>query len=922
REGGMNDWLRLARVRLPRLSLPPARELEVLQELADLLEDAYDDAVRRGAGHEEAMAFAERQIPQGEALARWIEEAERPVAARLPQALRGEHLHDRLAESQSGAFVNGVLLDVRYAGRMIARAPAFSLLAILTLALGIGANTAIFTVVNEALLRPRPGIGSPESLVDIGRSDQGGGFDNMSYPNFTDFRERSTAFAEMAALNIDPRAMSLDTGDGSERIDVSAVSGNYFDLLQVRAQAGRFFLPEEDRTPGTHPVVVLSDALWRKRFQGDPGIVGRDITLNGLAYAVVGVAAPGFHGTVPVAIDAWVPMMMGGQVYASKEILDCRDCSFMLGIGRLKPGATLAQARAEADAIATSLRREHPEEVRERGIALLPSRLFPGEMQTMVAAFLALLMTIVGLVLTIASVNVAGMMLVRASARRREIAVRLALGAGRARVVRQMVIEGVMLFAAAGTAGLLLAVWMRDGLVALLPALPIPVVFDLGLDGRVVAFGLGVALVAGLLASIVPALQASRPDLVAALKDDAHAAGSRKARLRNALVLGQVALSLLLLVCAGLFLRALSRAATLDPGFEMKDLHVLAFDFSLAGMNDAQGIDASSRLLDRVHSLPGVGGAAWAWSVPLDGGGRGLGDFRTPGIQAPDGTESWNFDWSVISPGYFATMGIPVLRGRDFTDADDAAGRRVAVVNETAARAIWPDRDPVGQLFKYGDPRNPDSMTSVEVVGVVRDQKYRSLGDGPRNFVFLPIRQQFIPNVALMLRTTDARATLPAVRAAVRTMHPDVPVLTTLSMQEYAALSLFPQKVASWVAGSLGLVGLLLVGLGVYGVIAFSVQQRTREIGVRMALGARRADVLRMVLGQGLRLTAWGTGAGLLLAAVATQMLSALLYDVSALDPITFAGVAALVLLVAALATLVPARRATRVDPLVALRDE
>lgn len=918
----MNDWKQFVRAKLPQMALPPARQEEVLEELAELLEDAYEDSLRDGASPETAAAFAESQFPQGDALARWIEQAERPVAAYVPPAMRGEHLQDQLLKTRRGAWMNSLLQDARYAVRMLGKAPAFSLIAIVTLALGIGANTAIFTVVNEALLRPRPGIGAPEALVDIGRSNNGRGFDNMSYPNFKDFRERSALFEGMAALNLEPRAMSLGTRDGSERVYVNAVSGNYFDLLRVKAHAGRFFLPEEDRTPGTHPVVVLSYAYWQKRFQGDPGLVGQQIKLNGMAYTVVGVAAREFRGTIPLAMDAWVPMMMGAQVFSSPGLLNCRNCSFMLAIGRLKPGVTVRQAQAEADAISAHLQREYPQEVQDRTIAVLPSRLFPGEMQEMIGAFLALLMAIVGLVLVIASVNVAGMMLVRASTRRREIAVRLAIGAGRGQVIRQMVMEGLILFSAAGAAGLLLATWMRNGLIALLPTLPFPVVFDLALDWRVAVFALGVSLFAGLAASLLPALQASRPDLLTALKDDSHAAGPRKLRLRNALVLGQVALSLVLLICAGLFLRALERATTIDPGFEVKNLHVLSVDFSLAGLRDAAAIEESNRLLERFRALPGVAQASWAWSVPLDGGGRGLGAFKTPGIHAPDGTESWRFDWSVVSPGYFDTMKIPLLAGRDFTDADNAGGKRVAIINETAARAVWPNQNPIGKTFQNGDPRDPDSLVTIEVIGVARDQKYRSLGDKPRNFVFLPIRQQFIPNIALMLRTEAPATAIPAIRTALREMNPNLPILNVLSMQEYAALSMFPQRMAGWVSGSLGLVGLLLVGLGIYGVTAFSVEQRTREIGVRMALGAQRADVLRMVLGQGLRLAAWGTAIGLVLSAAAAQVLGALLFGLSSLDPVTFVGVTTLVLLIAALATLAPARRATNVDPLEALRYE
>lgn len=918
----MNDWVKIVKERVPPLALAPAREAEVLEELAELLQDTYADARDSGASHEEALALAKAQLPAGEVLAKWIEQAEQPIAAQVPPALRVQHLEEQLLRSPRGAMMNSFLQDVKYAVRMLTKSPAFSLVAILTLALGIGANTAIFTVVNEALLRPRPGIGDPARLVDIGRNDNGRGFDNMSYPNFRDARERTTTLSAMAGVLFEPRPMSLDTADGSERIYINLVSGNYFDVLQAKPHVGRFFSVEEDRTPATHPVVVLSFAYWQQRFSGDAGIVGREIKLNGLGYSVVGVAAREFRGTMPIAVNAWVPMMMASQVTTSRVILDCRNCSFMMAVGRLQPGATVGQARAEFDSISANLRREYPRENEQRGLTLTASRLLPGELQQIIGAFLGLLMGIVGLVLVIAAVNVAGMMLVRAAARRREIAVRLAIGAGRWQIVRQMVTEGVLLFLAGGAVGMVLAIWMRNGLVSMLPNLPVPVAFDFGLDWRVFTFALAISLLAGIAASLIPALQSSRPDLLTALKDDAHSSGDRKLRLRNALVLGQVALSLVLLICAGLFLRALDRATTIHPGFEVANLHVLSIDLSLAGLERAAGTEFAHRFVERARTLPVVKNAAWAWSIPLDGGGRGLGAFQTPGTAAPDGTEYWEFDWSVVTPGYFATMKLPLVRGRDFTDADNATGARVAIINEKAARAIWPNQDPIGKKFRNGDPGDAGSMTEIEIIGVARDQKYRSLGDGPRNFVFLPLRQQYIPNLGFMVRTENAATAIPAIRAALREMNPSLPILNALSMQEYAAVSMFPQRIASWVSGTLGFAGLLLVGLGIYGVTAFSVEQRTREIGVRMALGAARGDVLRLVLGQGLRLASWGVGLGLLLAAAASQALGSLLYGLNALDPLTFGSVAVMVLGVAALATLIPARRATRVDPLVALRYE
>jgi predicted permease len=815
-----------------------------------------------------------------------------------------------------------LLQDLRHAVRLLAKSPGFTAMAVLTLSLGIGANTAIFSAVNEALLRPRPGIGHPERLVDIGRTDDGHGFDNMSYPNFRDYRERTQSLSGAAGLMLEPRALSMGSRDGAERIYANLVSGNYFDVLEVKPFLGRFFLPEEDRTPGTHPVAVLSHGFWKERFQSDRDIVGREIRLNGIGYLVAGVAPPEFRGTNPLAVDAWIPMMMASHALTEPDLLECRRCSFMIAIGRLKPGLSVGQARSEAEVISAGLLRQYPQDNRGRGLTVTPSRLFPGELTTMVSAFLALLMAIVGLVLIIASVNVAGMMLVRAAARRREIAVRLALGARRSDISRQFIAEGVLVFLAGAMPGLFVAIWMRNALLALLPVLPLPVAVDLSLDWRVLLYSLSITLLAGMSASLAPALQSSRPDVLDALKDDSSSSGFRRLRLRTALVVGQVALSLVLLICAGLFLRALHRATQVDPGFDMNGLHALSMDLSLAGLKEANGTDFANRFLERVRVLPGVDSASWAWSVPLDGGGRGLGGLQIPGRETPDERGSWDADWSVVTPGYFRTMGIPLLRGRDFSEQDRGSGRQVAIINETAARAFWPDQDAVGKLARYGDPSDPASMQTIEVIGVARDQKYRSLGDQPRNFVFLPLRQRYIGNLALMVRTPNPAAAIPSIRAALREMNPNLPILNVMSIREYAALSTFPQRLASWVSGSLGALGLLLVGLGVYGVTAFSVARRTREIGIRVALGAGRRDVLRMVFGQGLRLAGLGVAIGLVLAAAAAQLLASLLYGLSPLDPLTFGSVAAAVLSVSALATWLPARRATAVDPLSALRQE
>jgi predicted permease len=815
--------------------------------------------------------------------------------------------------------MSGLLQDVRHALRVLTRNPGFTIMAVVTLALGIGANTAIFTVVNEAMLRPRPGIGEPGRLVDIGRSDRGQGFDNMSYPNFRDYSQRNTTLSAMAAIDFEPRAVSLGGPAGAQRIYATAVSGNYFDVLQVTSHSGRFFLPEED-VRGGNPAVVLSYAFWQRQFHGDPALVGSTIKLNGFPHAVIGVASRQFRGTIPVAPDVWVPMSMLDRLRGSSGVLDCRECVFMVAVGRLKPGVTRAQAQAEFDSISAALAREYPRENEGRAAILFPSRSLPGTLQYLAGAFLALLMMLVTVILVIASVNVAGMMLARAAARRKDIAVRLAIGGSRSRIIRHVMIEGLMVFMAAGAFGVTVAIWMRDALLRLMPVLPVPVIFDLRLDWRVVAFALSMSLFSGLAASLIPALQASRPDIVRALKEESSAAGSRL-RLRSALLVAQIALSVVLLTCAGLFMRAVSRAASIDPGFNMAGLHVVEMDLSLAGLQQQTGTEFVYRFSDALRRLPAVQSANWAWSVPLDGGGRGLGAFDVPGTRSPNGSSLWDFDWNIVTPGYFSTMQIPLLRGRDFNEAD-TGGRSVAVINETAAASIWPGEDPVGKIFRMGDPRDQTTMKTVEIVGVAQDQKYRSLSDQPRNFVFLPLRQAYQPRLNLMVRTTDPATLFPALRALLHEINPDLPILNILSMRQYAALSMFPQQVASLVSRALGFFGLILSAIGIYAVMAFAVEHRTREIGVRIALGATSRGVRRMLLVEGLRLSAWGIGIGLVFSAAASQMLKGLLYGVSALDPTAFAVAPALVIAVAVLAILVPARRATRLDPLVALRHD
>jgi predicted permease len=816
--------------------------------------------------------------------------------------------------------------DVKYGARMLLKNRLATMVAVLTLALGIGATTSIFTIANELLLRPRPGIGAPEELVDIGRSQHGQGFDNVSYPNFADFRARNTSFTDVLGCLLEPRSVSLSTGDSSERIYASVVSGNFFSVLQVKPARGRFFTAEDDNQKDPHAVTVLSHAFWQRNFAGDMGIVGRDLKINGQSFTVVGVAPEDFRGTLVLAPDAWFPMAMSPVILPGSRLLTSRASVWMVAMGRLKPGVTLKRAQAEAFAIGAQLEKEFPKENEGRNFALYPSRLFPGQLQTYVAGFLAVLMVIVGLILMIVCVNVAGILLVRATARQREIAVRLALGAGKSRILRQLLTEGVLLFLLGGGAGLLVAVWVCDAILRMIPALPFPVSLELHVDWRVLLFALGVSLVAGILSALAPALHVARPNVVTALKDESQGSGLRKLRLRNAPVLGQVALSLVLLVCAGLFLRALGEAKTLNPGFDVANVQMVELNFSLAGYKEDDGIAANDQLLSRVRALPGVTGAALAWGLPLDGSGRALGGIRVPGRELPPGRSSLDADWNVVTPGYFATMRIALMRGRDFTEADRAGAQEVVIINEMMANRFWPGEDPVGRVIEAGDfgpLGRPEENRHLTIIGVARDHKYRSLGDEARLFVYVPQAQNFRPEVSMVVRTAPGvPAIFPAVRSVIHELNPALPVLHAQSLAEYTSIGLLPQRIAGWLSGSLGTLGLLLTGMGIYGIIAFSVGQRTREIGIRIALGASQRDILRMILRAGFTLAAIGMGIGLVLSFVAAPLLGGLLIGVSAQDPITFLGVAAVMSGVALAACYIPARRATKVSPIVALRYE
>jgi predicted permease len=885
-------------LRAYNLLRPGRAEPDLARELASHLAFLEDEFRRRGMTPEEARLSARRALGG-------VEQA--------------KELH---RDARSFRWLDDTRRDLRYAVRLLRRNPLFALTAALSLAIGIGANTTIFTVANALLFRRPAGVVDPDRVVDIGRSQAGGGFNPSSYPNYLDIRQRTTTLDGVYAYPLFPQAMSLGGGRNNvraERIFGTLVTTNYFTVLGAVPAVGRLFDAGDSEEPGASPIVVLSHGFWTQQFNKDPAIVGRTLALNRHPFTVVGVASERFQGTGVRAGDVWVPMnMVSIATSHGTAMLTNRGVGWLLIGGRLKPGVLVSQAAAEMDAIGETLAREYPKQNRDTGLRLLASSPVPGNSGTM-GTFLVLLLGLVLLVLAIACANLAGVLLARAVARRREIAVRLAIGAGRARLVRQLLAETVMLFALGGAVGLIMARGMTSGLVSLLPTLPFPVEVSLALDGRAIAFTTGLVLIAALLSGLAPALQGSNVVVVSALKDDAQAPG--RLRLRHAFVIAQVALSILLVVVAGLFARALQRTGSMDPGFDPQGVELASLDLRVAGYTDTTGPLFARELIERVRKLPSVQDATVAAVLPGGFEGIGLGGLGVPGMSSPDGRRSFSADWNIVEPGYFATLRMPLIAGRDFSDADRKGTQRVAIIGEGASQRFWPGQNAVG---KYVVQERAGVSTTLQVIGVARDQKYGSLIDSTTGvYVYLPLQQDYLAGWTMIVaRTTHGQRITDEIRALVASMNPNLPVMTAQTAEDYTALALMPQRIAVSVSGSLGIVGLLLAAIGIYGVTAYAVTRRTREIGIRIALGAERADVVGMVLRQGMSLVVIGSAIGLILAAAASRLLTTLLFGIPPLDPVTFGGAALLFAAIGLAACYVPTRRATRINAMEALRYE
>jgi predicted permease len=815
------------------------------------------------------------------------------------------------------------LSDVRHALRLLARSPVFAVTAVASLAFGIAASTTIFTLADALLLAPRAGIRNPAEIVDIGRANNGSGFDNMSHPAFKYIRDHSQTMAGMSAVEFGGGPLSLSDGQTSERVFGTLVSGNYFYVLGTRPALGRFFSPDEDAVPGERPVAVLTHAFWMRRFAGDAGILQKSIRLNNREFAVVGVAEPGFQGTALVGTDLWVPMAMVATVRgrSNAEILDDPRSVWQVAVGRMKPGIGREQARAELNALMAAFKSSEPRANQRHTISVIPTSRVPGPMRLPFLGFLALLFALTGALLAIACSNVAGMLMARATVRRREMATRLAVGASRGRLVWQLLTETVVLFAAAGLVALPLTGWFVDLLEGFVPALPIPINVALLINPRVVVFALAIALVTAGIFGLAPARQALGGDLAPALHGANSTADRRRFRMRNGLVMAQVSLSLMLVATALLFVRTLQNAANVDPGFETANITLASVDVSLSGYREQAAVDLLERFESRLAAIGGVAAVAAGRMIPLQGSSLGLGAIHVPGRVGPSGDDTLDADWNVVSPGYFEAIGMRVVQGRAIDATDRAGAPYVAVVNDTFARTAWPDRPAVGQRFTQ-DQGPDEPPRTVEVVGVVADAKYRYISEDPTPFVFVPLAQQPMTDMTFFVRHGEGRELGQELRAAIAQVEPAVPVLFLQSFADAVAIGLVPQRLVAWIAGGVGVAGALLAALGLYGLMAFLVAQRTREIAIRMALGASAGDVQGMVTRQAARLGVTGGLVGLALAGGIGSLMQSLLVGVTPVDPVSLGATALLFAVVLAAACWSPARRAAHTDPAVALRSE
>jgi putative ABC transport system permease protein len=888
------DWKQEIRRRLGKLKLEPTREAAIIEELAQHLEDCYAELLAGGATPAAAYRQTLAELSGGELLTRELRRVERRVA---PEPIV-------LGTNRRTNMLANLWHDLRFGARMLLKQPGFTLIAVITLSLGIGANTAIFSIVNAVLLRPFPYQAPERLLILLARGSSGGTGFSPSYPNFVDWRAQNTVFEAISAVRQNESFNLTGTGE-PERLQGRRVSAEFFATLGVKPLVGRDFLPEEDRADAT-PAVILSYSLWQRRFGNDPSVIGQQLTLNNQSFSVVGITPPNFQ--FGAQADVTVPI----GLQAERFRLRGRDPGADV-VARLKPQVSQQQAETELNLIAARLERQYPESNKNSRVRVVPlHERFVGDVRQP----LLILLGAVGLVLLIACANVANLLLVRASARQKEMAVRVALGASRATIVRQLLTESVLLATLGAALGALLAFWGTSLIAAQLPN-GIPRLQEAKVDALVLVFTLAVSLLTGLLFGLAPALQASRPNLAEGLKEGDRGSSGRRQRLRSVLVVSEIALTLTLLVGAGLLIQSFRRVLEVDPGLKAQNL--LTLQMRVNNPDGQQVANFLEQLQQNVRSLPGVKAVAVSDALPF---GR---DANHPGFfieGQPDNKGSGQR--YAVSPDYFQTMGIALLKGRLFTAEDTRDSPQVIVIDEVLARQHFPNEDPLGKRLKQGR-----DAPGLEIVGVVRHVEPYSLDSQAAvaqfytSFNQIALQGFTARTIRLLTRTeVEPLGLAPAVRGQIAALNKDQAVFNVRTMEQIVAQSVAARRFSMLLLTVFAVVALALASLGIYGLMSYSVAQRTREIGVRMALGAEAPDVLKLVIGQGMKLAFIGVAIGLAASLALTRTMKTLLFGVSPTDPPTFAGIALLLVAVALAACWIPARRATKVDPLTALRHE
>lgn len=808
--------------------------------------------------------------------------------------------------------------DLKYALRVLWKTPAFTAVALLSIALGVGATTTVFCWIQEVLLRPLPGISRPEQMVVLCSARHGRIWDTVSRPDLLDYGTLTNVFAGVIGSQITPACLAVA---GQQQWAYGQIAtANFFDVLGVKPLLGRTFIAEEDRRPGGAPVLVLSEGYWRRRFGADPNVIGRTVEVNRHGFTIVGVVPMAFRGTMSALLcDFWAPLAMHEQV-ANFGSWEERGDRWLHTQARLQPGVSRTRAQAAVGLLARQLRESYPDTNREIELQVLPVWKAPYGGQSMLLPVLSLLFVVSVGVLLIVAANVANLLLARATARQKEIAIRLSLGVGRSRLIRQLLTESVVLGVLGGGLGALFAAWATGLFELFMPKTYLPIGYAFGLNAGTLGFTMLVSVVTGVVFGLAPAFQASRLNLNDTLKEGGRTSGSavRHQGLRSALVIAEVALALVLLVGAGLCIKGFRKARETDIGFDPRQVLLAGLRVGMNGYTEETAPVFYRQLRERLASLPGVRSAALASWFPLGFEGGASTSFEVPGYDRRP-TEEMGAQYVIVSPGYFDTLRVPLLEGREFTDQDDTTRDRVVIINEHMAKRYWPGQSPLGRkLITFG------GRTEMTVVGVAKAGKYRTLGEQPAMFIYLPYQQGVWDlNLGVALRTEGEPITFTgALREAIHGLDPGVEVWALLTMPEFIQAAFLGQRIVSGLLLVMGAVALVLAAMGIYGVMSYLVSQRTHELGVRLALGASAGRVTQLVLSQGMRLAGIGLGVGLVGAVAVSHLLTNFLYGVSPFDPATFLGVAVVLSLVSLTACFLPAWRAARVDPMVVLRSE